>query len=474
MRTRRPSTAVLRKLALSSVLVLALGLVLGTGNYLQHSQATAEAKVHRDFADLGRLTAKLTGDTLKSSDAGYREVAEGLYSGPEASIPTAMKQDHAGLYSVIILRTDGTVLGVDPPLAKAELEELRTSPILALAVKNKTLTFDDYFARSEGLSVRSWLPYSTPDGPRLMASFSSLEQVDTFGKAYITSALGASGGRAYILDRNNNVLTSSGKDPIGKPLRNQALLTATNQAADGRLGSDYYVSMPVPSSTWRLIFVNSEAALLAPIESSTRVAWQLFGAFVVAMGLLLVIGALSLLGSARLAHARLHDALTGLPNRALFIDRTKQAISERRQDGPIAALFIDLDGFKPINDTYGHAVGDALLRAVSARLLESMRPGDYVSRFGGDEFLVLCKGLRHAPDALAVADRIQKYIAEPFEVDGKFLSVGTSIGVALVDDNANHAEALIHNADLAMYRAKQCGRGRIEQFTPDMATPAAA
>jgi diguanylate cyclase (GGDEF)-like protein len=474
MRLRRPSAAVLRTLTLGTVLVLALGLILGAGQYLRHSQAAAEDKVHRDFADLGRLTAKLTGDSLAGSDGAFREFAVTLFSGPEADMPAAVKQDHSGLSSVYILRSDGTVLGFDPPARKAEAEQMKNSPLLPLANKSKTLFFGNAFVESKELSLRSWLPYSTPEGRRFLVSDSSLEQVNTFAKAYVTSALGSTGGQAYILDGQNKLITSSKDDPIGQPMRNTGLLKAADQAAEGRFGGDYYVTLPIPASSWRLIFAAPEDALMAPIESSTRVSWQLFGAFVVAMLMLLAIGAMSLLGSARLAHARLHDALTGLPNRALFIDRTKQAISERRQDGPIAALFIDLDGFKPINDTHGHAVGDALLRAVSGRLLESMRPGDYVSRFGGDEFLVLCKGLRHTPDALAVADRIQKYIAEPFDVDGKSLSVGTSIGIALVDDHASDAEALIHNADLAMYRAKQSGRGRIEQFTPDMATPTAA
>jgi len=113
---------------------------------------------------------------------------------------------------------------------------------------------------------------------------------------------------------------------------------------------------------------------------------------------------LPLVRSARLAHARLHDTLTGLLNRALFLERVQQAINEQRPDEPVAALFIDLDGFKPINDTYGHAAGDALLKAVSDRLIESMRPGDYVCRFGGDEFLVLCQRLREPEDAQHVLD----------------------------------------------------------------------
>jgi diguanylate cyclase (GGDEF)-like protein len=175
--------------------------------------------------------------------------------------------------------------------------------------------------------------------------------------------------------------------------------------------------------------------------------------------------------STRLAHARLHDALTGLPTRALFLDQAQRVLDQRRRNGFVAALFIDLDGFKPVNDLYGHATGDALLVAVAGRLSASMRRGDMASRFGGDEFLVLCTGLLEERDAMVIADRLQGVLAEPFLIGEREVSVGSSIGVATYDENTDGSSALIHNADLAMYQAKQGGRGRVERFLSSM-TPA--
>jgi len=221
---------------------------------------------------------------------------------------------------------------------------------------------------------------------------------------------------------------------------------------------------------WKVVYATKTNVLLAPVQSTRRVAWQMFGAFVVAILLMLLLGTRALLNSTRLAHARLHDALTGLPNRALFLQHAQHAIDAcRRHGGPLAALFLDLDGFKPINDTHGHTVGDALLAAVAERLSDSSRTGDVVGRFGGDEFLVLCRQLSSDEDAFDIADRLQKAIAEPFVIDGRSLCVSVSIGIATFQ-HARSSNELIHNADLAMYRAKQSGKGRTELFIPNLAT----
>ena len=141
-----------------------------------------------------------------------------------------------------------------------------------------------------------------------------------------------------------------------------------------------------------------------------------------------------------------------------------------RRGGCLAALFIDLDRFKRINDAHGHAVGDELLVAVAGRLTASMRSGDTLSRFGGDEFLVLCTELQDEHQATQIANRIQHELARPFAIAEQQLTVGCSIGIAVhwVDQNRIDAGTLIHNADLAMYGAKQRGRARVELFDPTL------
>ncbi len=164
-----------------------------------------------------------------------------------------------------------------------------------------------------------------------------------------------------------------------------------------------------------------------------------------------------------------HDGLTGLANRALFRDRVEHSLMERGRDHhPVAVLFLDLDGFKAVNDVQGHAIGDQLLGLVAERLQHCVRPGDTVARLGGDEFAVLVEGVDAEASAGWVADRIGAVLAQPFLLDGRELYVGVSCGIAIAGDGAETAELLLRNADLAMYRAKSAPDAGVVRFQPAM------
>jgi len=157
-----------------------------------------------------------------------------------------------------------------------------------------------------------------------------------------------------------------------------------------------------------------------------------------------------------LAH---HDTLTGLPNRNLLLDRFHSAIAQCRRDNTQAALmFIDLDKFKPINDTFGHKAGDLVLIEVSKRLLSCVRQVDTVSRHGGDEFIILIAGISHAEDLGAIAQKLLNSLAEPYHILENVLNLSASIGIALFPQDGKDMEALLKFSDLAMYSAKQSGR----------------
>jgi len=164
----------------------------------------------------------------------------------------------------------------------------------------------------------------------------------------------------------------------------------------------------------------------------------------------------------QLAH---YDALTGLPNRTLLFDRLKQAMPvAARTDRQLAVLFMDLDGFKPINDTYGHEAGDSVLQAVADRLNAGLRAADTVARFGGDEFVVLAHSIRDADDATTLADKIHELFKVPFDIRGEKITLCTSVGITLYPADKSDAEGLLRHADAAMYEAKQRGLGQTQLF----------
>jgi diguanylate cyclase (GGDEF)-like protein len=161
---------------------------------------------------------------------------------------------------------------------------------------------------------------------------------------------------------------------------------------------------------------------------------------------------------ARITHLAHHDPLTDLANRLLLQDRLGHALAHVKRGARLALHYLDLDGFKPVNDHLGHAVGDGLLKAVADRLRASTREVDTVSRIGGDEFVLIQSGVREARDAEVLAGRLVAALERDFDVDGHAVSIGVSIGVALAPEHGTTADALMAKADQALYAAKESGR----------------
>jgi len=176
-----------------------------------------------------------------------------------------------------------------------------------------------------------------------------------------------------------------------------------------------------------------------------------------------------------LAHQALHDPVTTLPNRTLFLDRLSHALSRTgRATTTVAVLFLDLDRFKLINDSLGHDTGDKLLVAVADRIRGCLRAGDTAARLRGDEFTVLCEDVEGQDDAVGVADRLADAMTRPFDLDGDEVFLSASVGIALPTSSDDTAETLLRNADSAMYRAKERGRARHELFDDGMRAGAVA
>lgn len=171
----------------------------------------------------------------------------------------------------------------------------------------------------------------------------------------------------------------------------------------------------------------------------------------------------------RIHHLALHDALTDLPNRVLLQDRLRQAMSEaRRERTLVALLFLDLDRFKIVNDSLGHAVGDRLLQAVANRIGRYVRGSDTVCRLGGDEFVVVLTAVHDASDVARVADKMLRGLAEPLTMDGHTLYISTSIGISLYPMDGSDPDTLLQSADIALYQAKEGGCNNYQFFTVEM------
>jgi diguanylate cyclase (GGDEF)-like protein/PAS domain S-box-containing protein len=168
----------------------------------------------------------------------------------------------------------------------------------------------------------------------------------------------------------------------------------------------------------------------------------------------------------RIQHLADHDALTGLLNRRLLEDRLQQSITlARRNDALVAVMLIDLDGFKAVNDQFGHLMGDYALRTVARRLRECVRESDTVARLGGDEFVVLLSGQRVPEDSSLVAEKIIAGLSEPVAAGGRRFEIGASIGISIYPRDGTTPEALLKHADAAMYRVKEAGKNRYQYYS---------
>lgn len=176
---------------------------------------------------------------------------------------------------------------------------------------------------------------------------------------------------------------------------------------------------------------------------------------------------------AKLQHMALVDELTGLPNRRLLTDRLSQSLkAAEREEQMLALVYIDLDGFKPVNDSLGHAIGDLLLKQVAERLQARARKSDTLARIGGDEFTLILNGIRSGAEAGKVAESLLEALTSPFQVDGHLIRIGASIGISLFPQHGRDGDELLQQADFAMYAAKRSGKNRIVEFSDEVGNAA--
>lgn len=266
-----------------------------------------------------------------------------------------------------------------------------------------------------------------------------------------------------------SLLGQSQKDCLNKRL--QEILAIVDEAKGKRIK----FSMKKISASNLMLMANRNLVLLKektriPVEASLAFSHDEKGEVV---GSVLVLRDITerKRHEQKLAFLAIHDSLTGLPNRVLFEDRlTLALIQARRKNQKVAVLLLDLDHFKKVNDTLGHSIGDALLQAVAARLVNVLRKGDTIARMGGDEFMVLLSDINVEKAEAKIAQRILQAFHRPFEINDREISITTSIGIALFPDNGEDADTLTKNADIALYRAKEAGRNNCQYYSSGLST----
>jgi diguanylate cyclase (GGDEF)-like protein len=466
--------AVFRRGAFIASAALAMLLVVGAGIYVTYTQSAARRKLWHDFMSRAALASNLTSVGLQATVRTNEAYIRSTFGGPADTIQYMVDRQRPNGSWGVVLDGNGRILGANPRFLVSQQAAIDNRPEIMAAIAGNVGCSNVVSLNGEQAVITA-ISAQTDHGVRIWATALPLRPVTQFGQAYLFGALTNYRGRAFLVDQNNTILASTTDLVPGTRTDDLAVTTSVPDGGSRTVGGVTYTTQSISGTPWRIAFAVPTSTLFATFNSARLATWQLFAGFALVSICMVLLAARAIRNSERLAHERLHDGLTGLPNRTMFVKQAEQALAAvRGRGGNLAAMFIDLDRFKPINDEYGHKIGDQVLRAVAERLNESIRSGDVVSRFGGDEFIVLCSRLSGHEQGFEIAERIQQAVASPCTIDGVELSVGCSIGIAFYSGPGPEldADTLIQYADLAMYEAKKRGRARIESVDPLQPAPA--
>jgi diguanylate cyclase (GGDEF)-like protein len=476
-RTHRLNVVLVIAMAAASV-----GLALHLARVQQRSQSTVES----DFSHRAQLTAKLTSAALVANLGAPPKVGDAL-NGPADALGGTMAalREQSEAPAVALFDAHGNPLNSSPAGVAGAVqrgigsERIRAALHRGMAVSNVT-----FWGPNRTPTLAMLDSVKTDEGPRVLAELFSAKEFAS-ASAYIAEAPGQRGATAYLLDGAGRVLASSNEARIGSQLRDRTLATAVRRHRVGQVGNNYFVDAPVRSgSRWQVVFWVPMTSLLAAVTSANGTDWLMFAALIAALLAFLSVTLLAGRKSAQLvrseertnaaqqlARARLRDPVTGLPSRELFLDRVEKALKrDRDTETTVAVLFVDLDGFKRINDSLGHAAGDQLLHAFGTRLREVIGPLDTVSRFGGDEFLVLGERFPEPDAAVRLADAIRSVLDQPFQLGSRPVRLTCSVGIAIKrpGDPAIDSASLVRRADAAMYDVKTRRGGGVRMFDREL------
>jgi diguanylate cyclase (GGDEF)-like protein len=457
---------------------------------LANTQAKSRQDVISRVHERSVLAAALIDSLLRSSDSQVK-VYEARYGRRMVSgrALDAIRQQNT---YVALVTPNGHVLAKSRGFTPQAQADLSRSAALALVRAKHPYGLGNVLPLGSTGVINLAVKFATAYGPRVLLTGLNPRALKGFFTGELRRIPGVKGAHNYIVDGDDVVVASTNPArPAGYRFSTPFERAALSQSSGTRRGY-YYDQVTIPNSTWRILLAAPANRLFASVSGLRKwLPWVIFGAFALVALAALGLGSRVLRSAERglrnansrlqdvnaqleqanraLAHDALHDPLTGLPNRALLMDRLTQMLQRARRDSAIgcAVLFIDLDGFKLVNDSLSHAVGDLLLVAVARRFAELLRPGDTVARLGGDEFAVLLDSVITSEDATGVAERVHDALEEPFDVAGHELFVRASIGISLRSSGVS-AHDLVRNADIAMYDVKRRGTSSYVIFDDTM------
>jgi diguanylate cyclase (GGDEF)-like protein len=468
------------------MVVLAAAALGGMAFHLARLQERSQSTTESDFAHRAKLAAKLVSAALGATLAQPPELGGELGGGPKRiGSALAVLRQRSQTPAVGLFDADGKSLGGSPSgVAGTIAGQLGASEISDAARHGLALSNIIYWGPTRTPMLALLVAARTDSGVRVLAEMTPAAALAT-ASAFIAEAPAEHGATAYLLDGAGRVLGASDGAKIGSALRDPMLSAAVRRQHTGDVGNHYFVDAPISSgSGWQVVFWVPTATLLARDKSASATDWLLFAALITALLGFLAVTWLAGRRSAelvrseerafaaqQLAQARLRDPITGLPTREMFLETVDCALGRSGDlDGGVAVLFVDLDGFKRVNDSLGHEAGDELLRAFARRLRDVIGPLDMVSRFGGDEFLVLCETLPKPELAIRLAKRIRVALEVPFDLRSRPVELTCSIGIATqsADDGPTDSSSMVRKADAAMYDVKTRGGGGIRVFDREL------
>lgn len=352
------------------------------------------------------------------------------------------------------------------PVRRAAMEQARDSGEAALSGKVRLIQETENNAQT-GFLI--YLPFYRPSAP-----VDTLEQRRANLVGWVYAPFRINDFMSGLIEENAGNLSLKIYD--GKEVSDQTLMYQDDQHADGdRSASEFvrYRRLEFRGHHWTV--ATSARANFENRRDNDKAALVLRGGIGASILLTLLSWlmvderARAVAAAHRALRLALYDQLTDLPNRKLFTDRLLHSLARAKRDNTqLAVMFIDLDRFKPVNDRFGHTVGDLLLNEVARRLQDCVRKSDTVARLGGDEFVVLIPVVQDKHGDMVVAEKILASLAAPFHIDGHTLQISSSIGIAVYPVDGDDEKSLVRNADTAMYYAKKSGRNNMKFFNPEM------